>query len=98
VTEGASALRLIPPSRAAAVAPGGLEHAPGGGVGASFGTSFVSLLSDSGVSLEDIAELCGQAGTRASRKRSTAQLRPVLPHGAVATDRIFDAQTPTWEA
>jgi integrase len=31
--------------------------------------SFVSILSDSGVSIEDIAELCGHAGTRGDRER-----------------------------
>jgi hypothetical protein len=37
--------------------------------------SFVSLLSDDGMSLEEIADLCG--------------LRPVLLTGAIAMDRIF---------
>jgi len=40
--------------------------------------SFVSLLSDSGVSLEDIAELCGHAGTRVTEAVYRHQLRPVL--------------------
>jgi integrase len=52
--------------------------------------SFVSLLSDSGVRLEDIADLCGHAGTTVTGKVYRHQLRPVLLHGAVAMDRIFD--------
>lgn len=55
--------------------------------------SFVSLLSDSGVSIEDIAELCGHAGTRVTEQVYRHQLRPVLLGGAVAMDRIFGAQT-----
>jgi len=51
--------------------------------------SFVSLLSDSGVSLEDIADLCGHAGTSVTEKVYRHQLRPVLLAGAAAMDRIF---------
>jgi integrase len=51
--------------------------------------SFVSLLSDSGVSIEDIAELVGHAGTRVTEQVYRHQLRPVLLGGAVAMDRIF---------
>jgi integrase len=51
--------------------------------------SFVSLLSDNGVSLEKIAELCGHAGTRVTEAVYRHQLRPVLLNGAVAMDRIF---------
>jgi integrase len=51
--------------------------------------SFVSLLSDNGVSLQDIAELCGHAGTRVTEAVYRHQLRPVLLNGAVAMDRIF---------
>src|SRR5262249_2067594 len=50
--------------------------------------SFVSLLSDGGVSLEDIADLCGHAGTRVTEAVYRHQLRPVLLNGAVAMDRI----------
>jgi len=52
--------------------------------------SFVSLLSDSGVRLEDIADLCGHAGTTVTGKVYRHQLRPVLLRGAIAMDRIFD--------
>jgi integrase len=51
--------------------------------------SFVSLLSDSGVSIEDIADLCGHAGTSVTEKIYRHQLRPVLLIGAIAMDRIF---------
>lgn len=51
--------------------------------------SFVSLLSDSGVSLEDIADLCGHSGTTVTEKVYRHQLRPVLMAGAIAMDRIF---------
>jgi integrase len=57
--------------------------------------SFVSLLSDSGVSLEDIAELCGHAGTRVTEAVYRHQLRPVLLNGAVAMDRIFASDAAT---
>jgi integrase len=51
--------------------------------------SFVSLLSDCGVRLEDIADLCGHSGTTVTGKVYRHQLRPVLLNGAVAMDRIF---------
>jgi len=54
--------------------------------------SFVSLLSDDGMRLEDIAELCGHAGTRVTEAVYRHQLRPVLLTGAVAMDRIFSAE------
>jgi integrase len=49
----------------------------------------VSLLSDNGVTLEEIAELCGHAGTQVTEAVYRHQLRPVLLNGAVAMDRIF---------
>jgi integrase len=51
--------------------------------------SFVSLLSDYGVSIEDIADLCGNAGTSVTETVYRHQLRPVLLAGAAAMDRIF---------
>jgi integrase len=42
-----------------------------------------------GVSLEDIADLCGHAGTSVTEKVYRHQLRPVLLKGAVAMDLIF---------
>jgi len=51
--------------------------------------SFVSLLSDNGMSLEEIADLCGHSGTTITESVYRHQLRPVLLNGAVAMDRIF---------
>jgi len=51
--------------------------------------SFVSLLSDDGVSLETIAPLVGHAGTSVTEKVYRHQLRPVLLTGAVVMDRIL---------
>ncbi|MBE1486459.1 integrase [Plantactinospora soyae] len=47
------------------------------------------MLSSSGVTLEDIADLCGHSGTTVTEKVYRHQLRPVLLSGAVAMDRIF---------
>jgi len=52
--------------------------------------SFVSVLSQSGVRIEDIADLCGHAGTIVTEKVYRHQLRPVLLDGAIAMDRIFE--------
>jgi len=60
--------------------------------------SFVSLLSDNGVSLEQIAELCGHAGTRVTEAVYRHQLRPVLLNGATAMDRIFASDAAVAEA
>jgi integrase len=60
--------------------------------------SFVSLLSDGGVSIEDIAELCGHAGTRVTEAVYRHQLKPVLLNGATAMDRIFNENASTGEA
>jgi integrase len=51
--------------------------------------SFVSLLSDNGMSIEEIADLCGHSGTSITESVYRNQLRPVLLNGAVAMDRIF---------
>src|SRR5437764_2052512 len=55
--------------------------------------SFVSLLSDSGVPLEAIADLCGHSGTTVTEKVYRQQLRPVLLGGAIAMDKIFETPT-----
>ena len=49
----------------------------------------MSLLSDNGMSLEEIADLCGHSGTSITESVYRHQLRPVLLNGAVAMDRIF---------
>lgn len=54
--------------------------------------SSVSLLSDSGMSIEQIAYLCGHSGTIVTERVYRHQLRPVLLSGPVAMDRIFGAE------
>ena len=51
--------------------------------------SFVSLLSDSGVPLENISRLVGHAGTEVTETVYRKQIRPVLLKGAEAMDEIF---------
>jgi integrase len=51
--------------------------------------SFVSLLSSNGVSIEEIAHLCGHSGTAVTESVYRHELRPVLRAGALAMDRIF---------
>lgn len=51
--------------------------------------SFVSLLSDSGVSLDDISRLVGHSGTSVTELVYRHQIRPVIQTGAVAMDALF---------
>jgi integrase len=51
--------------------------------------SFVSLLSDSGVALEDIARLVGHSGTAVTETVYRKQIRPVMIEAATAMDQIF---------
>ena len=51
--------------------------------------SFVSLLSDGGVPLEQISRLVGHSGTTVTELVDRKQIRPVLDDGATAMDRIF---------
>lgn len=51
--------------------------------------SFVSLLSSSGMPIEDIAHLVGHANTRTTEKVYRKELRPVLTKGARTMDAIF---------
>lgn len=51
--------------------------------------SFVSLLSDNGVPIEQISRLMGHNGTTVTELVYRHQLRPVVEHGAEAMDRIF---------
>ncbi|MEV4604923.1 site-specific integrase [Amycolatopsis sp. NPDC049253] len=53
--------------------------------------SFVSLLSDSGLSIEDISRLVGHSDTKVTELVYRHQLRPVIQHGAKAMDTIFPA-------
>ena len=51
--------------------------------------SFVSLLSDSGVSLEEISRLVGHSGTSVTELVYRHQIRPVIQTGAIAMDALF---------
>ena len=51
--------------------------------------SFVSLLSDAGMPLENIAWLVGHVGTTTTETVYRKQIRPVVLDGATAMDRIF---------
>jgi integrase len=53
--------------------------------------SFVSLLSDSGIPVEEISRLVGHSSTAVTELVYRRQIRPVLQGGAVAMDRIFEA-------
>ncbi|MFG2071691.1 site-specific integrase [Nonomuraea maritima] len=57
--------------------------------------SFVSLLSDSGVPIDDISQLVGHANTVVTETVYRFQLRPVLLQGAEAMDSIFPAADET---
>ncbi|WP_245616900.1 tyrosine-type recombinase/integrase [Amycolatopsis taiwanensis] len=51
--------------------------------------SFVSLLSDNGMPIEQISRLMGHNGTAVTELVYRHQLRPIVEHGAEAMDRIF---------
>jgi integrase len=51
--------------------------------------SFVSLMSSSGVPVEEIARLAGHASSRTTEVVYRRELRPVLTTGAEAMDRLF---------
>ncbi|WP_327590103.1 site-specific integrase [Nonomuraea sp. NBC_00507] len=53
--------------------------------------SFVSLLSDNGLPLEEISRLVGHSSTATTEAVYRMQIRPVVQSGAVAMDRIFGA-------
>lgn len=53
--------------------------------------SFVSLLSDDGMPLENIARLVGHVDTTTTETVYRKQIRPVVLDGATAMDRIFPA-------
>ncbi len=52
-------------------------------------TSFVSLLSHHGVSIEEIARLVGHASTRTTEVVYRRELRPVITTGAKIMDELF---------
>jgi integrase len=55
--------------------------------------SFVSLMSSSGVPVEEIARLAGHANTRTTEVVYRRELRPVLTTGAEAMDRLFSSSS-----
>ena len=71
------ALRLVPGLDPADWTPRELRH------------SFVSLLSDAGVSLEDISRLVRHSGTNVTELVNRHQIRPVIQTGATIMDRLF---------
>jgi integrase len=54
--------------------------------------SFVSLLSDAGVPIEQISRLVGHSGTTTTETICRKQIRPVIVHGADVMDRIFPGE------
>ena len=52
-------------------------------------TSFVSLMSHQGVSIEEIARLAGHATTRTTEIVYRCELRPVITTGAEIMDQLF---------
>ena len=52
-------------------------------------TSFVSLMSHRGVSIEEIAHLAGHASTRTTEVVYRRELRPVITTGAEIMDQVF---------
>jgi integrase len=51
--------------------------------------SFVSLLPDAGLPIEQISRLVGHSGTATTETVYRKQIRPVIVHGADVMDRIF---------
>lgn len=72
------ALKLVPGINPGEWTPRELRH------------SFVSLLSASGLRIEDIAGLVGHQGTRVTEQVYRHELRPIIQTGATAMDALFD--------
>ena len=51
--------------------------------------SFVSVLSDAGIPVEQIAQLVGHRGTTVTELVHRHQLRPVIQTGATVMDELF---------
>jgi len=52
--------------------------------------SFVSLMSNSGVPVEEIARIAGHSSSRTTEVVYRRELRPILTVGAEAMDRLFN--------
>jgi integrase len=57
-----------------------------------FRHSFVSIMSDNGVTIEEIADLVGHRTTVTTQKVYRHQLRPVISTGATAMNAIFNRE------
>ena len=55
--------------------------------------SFVSLLSDAGVPVEEISRLVGHSGASVTELVYRHQIRPVIQTGATAMDRLFSVDS-----
>lgn len=75
------ALALVPGLDPAEWTPRELRH------------SFVSVLSDAGVPLEEISRLVGHAGTTVTELVYRHQLKPVIQTGATVMDQLFGSRT-----
>jgi integrase len=51
--------------------------------------TFVSLLSDNGMAIEEISRLAGHSSTHVTQRVYRHELRPVVTSGAEMMDRIF---------
>ena len=74
------ALALVPGVEPALWTPRELRH------------SFVSVLSDAGIPVEQISQLVGHRGTTVTELVYRHQLRPVLQTGATVMDCLFEAR------
>lgn len=72
------ALALVPGLQAKDWTPRELRH------------SFVSVLSDAGIPVEEISQLVGHRGTTVTELVYRHQLRPVIQTGATVMDRLFE--------
>ena len=52
--------------------------------------SFVSVLSDAGIPVEEISQLVGHRGTTVAELVYRHQLRPVIQTGATVMDQLFE--------
>lgn len=75
------ALGLVPDLDQAEWTPRELRH------------SFVSVLSDAGVPLEEISRLVGHSGTTVTELVYRHQLKPVIQTGATVMDRLYGRKT-----
>lgn len=57
-------------------------------------TSFVSILSDRGIPLEEISRLVGHSSTAVTEEVYRKQIRPAIQTGATAMDGIFGTPAP----